>query len=68
MSPSGVTLRKAFCLATRPYSIVPKAAAVVEEPLAAWTRAREMSGSPVHGAIDHDSVDWRFTRVVHAVH
>lgn len=27
----------------------------------------EMGNSPVHAAIDQSSVDWQFTRVVHAV-
>ena len=27
----------------------------------------EMGGSPVHAAIDHSTVDWQLTTVVHAV-
>lgn len=27
----------------------------------------EMAGSPVHAAIDHGTVDWQFTTVVHSV-
>ena len=27
----------------------------------------EMAGSPVHAAIDHSTVDWQFTTVVHSV-